>query len=145
MKPEEFTAQLDDAAVIAEIDAAERKSSGEIRVYVSSEKKIDDPIVQATARFQKLGMHRTKERNGVLLYFAPVVQKFAVIGDTGIHQKCGQGFWEEVAAEISMGLREKKFTPAVVGAVRKVGEVLARHFPRESGDRNELSNEIARD
>ena len=144
MKTEEFIAQLDDAAVVAEISAAEKKSSGEIRVYVSNE-KCDDPLARATARFQKLGMHKTRERNGVLLYFAPQVQKFAVVGDAAIHEKCEQPFWEEVAAEISSGLREKQFTPAVVGAVRKVGELLAVHFPRHSDDSDELSNEIMRD
>jgi uncharacterized membrane protein len=144
MKTEEFIAQLDDAAVVTAISAAEKRSSGEIRVYVSS-KKTDGPLAQATARFRKLGMHKTRERNGVLLYFAPQVQKFAIIGDAAIHEKCGQSFWEEVAAEISSGLRDKQFTPAVVGAVRKVGELLALHFPRQGNDNDELSNEITRD
>jgi uncharacterized membrane protein len=144
MKPKEFLAQLDDTAVVAEIAAAERKSSGEIRVYVS-EKTIDDPVARATLRFKKLGMEKTRDRNAILLYFAPAVQKFAIIGDSGIHEKCGQAFWEEVAAEIRAQLKQQQFTEAVVRAVRKVGEVLARHFPRSDDDRDELSNEILRD
>jgi uncharacterized membrane protein len=144
MKTEEFLAQVDEAAVVAAISAAEMRTSGEIRVYVSS-KSIDDPIARATARFHKLKMHETRDRNGVLLYFAPRVQKFAVIGDSGIHAKCGQACWEGIAAEISAGLRDKQFTPAVVGAVKKLGEILAEHFPRESDDRDELSNDIVRD
>ena len=144
MKPKDFLNQLDDAAVLAEIAAAERRSSGEIRVYVS-QKMVEDPVERATLRFKKLGMDKTRERNGVLLYFAPQAQKFAVIGDAGIHEKCGQAFWEEVATEIREQLKQQHFTEAVVRAVRKVGEVLARHFPRSEGDRDELSNEILRD
>ena len=144
MKPSEFVAQLDDAAVVAEISAAERTTSGEIRIYISS-KKIDDALDRATQRFQKLGMHQTRERNGVLLYFAPKAQKFAILGDVGIHEKCGQDFWDEVAGEIRGHLREQHFTEAVVTAVRKVGRLLAQHFPSASDDRDELSNEILRE
>ena len=45
-------------------------------------------------------MTRTRERNAVLLYFAPVSRKFAVVGDAGVHEKCGAGFWEEIVAEV---------------------------------------------
>jgi uncharacterized membrane protein len=89
-------------------------------------------------------MHATRERNGVLLYFAPLTQKFAVIGDTGIHAKCGQSFWDEVAADIRVHLREQHFTDAVVSAVRKVGQLLAQHFPSRPDDQNELPDTIER-
>jgi uncharacterized membrane protein len=144
MKPQEFFAQLDDAAVLTAIGDAEQLSSGEIRVYVANE-ATDDALGRAAYHFGRLRMHETKDRNGVLIYFAPKVQKFAVVGDYGIHERCGQGFWEELVAEIGAGLREKKFTPAVVGAVLKVGDLLAKHFPRADDDHNELPNEIVRD
>lgn len=144
MKTTEFLNQLDEQTIAAAIAAAEARSSGEIRVFISS-KKPDDAVARATARFHKLGMHQTRERNAVLLYFAPRAQKFAVIGDTAIHEKCGQPFWEEVAAEISAQLRSQQFTAAIVGAVGKVGEILARHFPRSPDDRDELSNRVERD
>jgi len=143
MKPEDFLKQLDEPKVIAEIEGAERMTSGEIRVYVS-ENEVADPLSRAAYRFKKLGMHKTRERNAVLLYFAPRVQKFAVIGDSGIHAKCGQPFWDEVVVDIRAQLREQHFTEAVVLAVRKVGDVLSRHFPPGDDNRDELPNTIAR-
>ena len=144
MKPKAFLQALDDQQIVAAIAAAEAKTSGEIRVYVS-ERDVEEVIPRAARRFEKLGMHQTRERNAVLLFFAPRAQKFAVIGDTGIHEKCGQAFWEEVAAEMRELLKRHEFTAAVVAGVAKVGEVLARHFPRASDDRDELSNEVLRD
>jgi uncharacterized membrane protein len=144
MKPKEFIARLDDAKVMAAIADAERKSSGEIRVYVANT-KVADALAAADAQFVKLGMNKTRERNGALLYFAPVSQQFAVVGDKGIHERCGQDFWQEIAAEISQHLKAGEFTEAVVDAVNKIGAVLAKHFPRSPDDRNELPNQVARD
>lgn len=146
MKPDEFLHKLDDHRVAEAIAEAEGITSGEIRVFVS-ERDLgkDDVLARATARFEKLGMTKTRERNAVLLYFAPVAQKFAIIGDRGIHERCGQPFWDEVAAELHTQLRENHFTEAVEGAVKKVGEVLARHFPRRPDDQNELPNVVERE
>ncbi len=144
METDEFLAKLDEPKIVAEIALAEKTTSGEIRVFVSCQ-EVEDPVARAAARFEKLGMTQTALRNGVLLYFAPRSKKFAIVGDVGIHEKCGSGFWEEVSAEIRERLRTEKFTDAILHGVRKVGARLARHFPPEAGDRDELPNDIARD
>jgi len=141
MKTSAFINQLDEAKVVAEIAKAEAGTSGEIRVFVSS-RHVDDPVARAEKRFEKLGMTNTALRNGVLLYFAPVSRKFAIVGDRGIHEKCGPGFWSEIIEDIRPLLQTGHFTDAVTMAVRRAGEQLARHFPAEHGDRDELSNEI---
>ena len=144
MNSREFLAKLDDTQIVSEIAQAERSTSGEIRVFVSFS-KIEDPVRRAQRRFEMLGMTRTKLRNGVLLYFAPRSKKFAIVGDVGIHEKCGPTFWQEVTTEIRAHLRSGRFTEGVIHGVRKVGEVLARHFPPQADDRNELANEIESD
>ena len=143
MKPEEFLNQLDDARIVASIGEAERQSSGEIRVYVSHKIR-EDALAAAYVRFQKLGMVRTRQRNAVLIYFAPRTRQFAIVGDTGVHQKCGDDFWQGISAAMSAQLRQGKFTEAIVDAIQKTGALLAQHFPRDPDDRNELPNEIVR-
>jgi len=143
MKMEEFLSRLDEARIVQAIRDAESRTTGEIRVFITK-RESDDPLARATRRFEKLGMAKTRERNAVLLYFAPRSRKFAVIGDRGIHEKCGAGFWEEAIAEIGAQLRAEHFTDAIVLGVRKVGDLLARHFPG-TGGRNELSDEVERD
>ena len=130
--------------MLAAIEAAELKSSGEVRVFVSNE-MIDDPMAAAQAQFNKLGMANTKNRNGVLLFFAPKTQRFAVIGDRGIHEKCGQAFWDDTPALMTERLKAGHYTDAIVAAVQKVGDLLAKHFPRDPGDINELPNQVERD
>jgi uncharacterized membrane protein len=90
-------------------------------------------------------MDKTREHNGVLLFVAPRTQKFAVIGDAGVHAKCGEGFWQELAKAMTDHFRKSEFTPGIILGVRKAGELLAEHFPRRRDDRNELSDQVAHD
>jgi uncharacterized membrane protein len=143
MKPKEFINHLGDDKIVAAIAEAERKTSGEIRVYVSHRHR-EDALAAAKARFAKLGMARTRHRNAVLIYFAPLTRKFALWGDVEVHKKCGEEFWREIAAQMAAALKNGRFTEAVVIAVQRVGEVLARHFPREPGDKNELPDGVVR-
>src|ERR1051325_5829877 len=100
MEAKEVVGQLDEARIIGAIAEAERKTSGEIRVYVSHRRRAD-PLAYAQKRFLDLGMTRTRHRNAVLIYLVPRTRQFAVVGDQGVHEKCGNAFWQEVAAGMS--------------------------------------------
>jgi len=144
MKTSEFITHLDEARIVEEIARVEAATSGEIRVFVST-RTVVDPVTEAGQQFQSLGMTGTKHRNAILLYFAPVSQKFAIIGDKGIHEKCGPSFWQDLTAEIRPLLQAGQFSEAVLRAVQQTGLHLATHFPPESGDRDELPNAIIGD
>jgi uncharacterized membrane protein len=144
MKAREFLNRLHHDEIVQAIRAAEKMTSGEIRVFISR-KEVHDPVTAAQAHFLELGMTRTRDRNGVLLFVAPRTQKFAVIGDQAVHAKCGEAFWRELATEMSGHFFKGDFTNGLVHSVRKAGELLARHFPRRPDDVNELPDEIAHD
>jgi uncharacterized membrane protein len=144
MKPTHFIQQIDDAQILAAIERAESASSGEVRLFIAHAPVVD-PLGAARAQFEKLGMTRTRQRNGVLLYFAPKSQRFAILGDEGIDAKCGEGFWQEIVNAMSPQFARGEFTQAIVEAINRVGAVLAQHFPREPGDQNELPNQIERE
>lgn len=145
MKPEAFLSAIDDARIVSAIQAAEARSRGEVRVHVA-EGPVPDARRAAEADFARLGMAATAERNGVLILVAPESQSFAVVGDLGIDERCPPGFWDEVAASIARDFRESRFTDGIVAAVTRVGDELARHFPRREGrqDRNELPDGVSR-
>jgi uncharacterized membrane protein len=136
--------RFDSERIVAAIAKAERLSSGEIRVHVTTHKAAD-LVERAWRRFHLLGMDGTKERNGVLIYVAPSIRRFHILGDIGIHEKCGPEFWKEVAAAMEERFRRGEFTEAVVEGIDRAGEVLARHFPRVADDRNELPDEVTTD
>lgn len=144
METKQFLKALDDNKIAAAIGEAEKRTSGEIRVFVS-QKTVANPVAEAEKQFVALGMGRTALRNGVLIYFAPKSQKYAVIGDKAVHEKCGQKFWEHITEEMTPLLKAGRFTDAVTLAVREIGSALAKEFPPVAGDRNELPNRVERE
>lgn len=140
----EFLRQLDETRIVNAIAEAEKKTSGEIRVYISHKER-HDAMAFAAKRFQDLGMTKTKHRNAVLIYIVPRTRQFAVLGDTGIHQKCGDGFWNEIVAAMSQRMKQNQFTEALVEAVDRIACALQTHFPPDGENPNELPNEIVRD
>jgi len=141
MKTKDFIAGIDAEAVVKAIGQAERNTSGEIRVYISHSPR-QDPLLYAQKRFQKMGMEKTRDRNGVLIYLVPLTRKFAIIGDTAVHAKCGDQFWKETAEEFTKTVHTRSMTEAIVATVLKVGTLLAKHFPATAEDQNELPDHI---
>ena len=144
MKTSEFRERLHDDQIVAAIREAELKTSGEIRVFVSH-KTVDDAVTAAQAQFIRLGMTATRERNGVLIFVAPRSHKFAVIGDEGVHKRCGDEFWRQLADEMSGHFKSARFTEGLVLGIRKAGDLLAKQFPRQPDDKNELPDRVEHD
>jgi uncharacterized membrane protein len=141
MKHRQFVNQIDRKGIESAIHDAEERTSGEIRVLVHHQ-PVEDPVAFAQAEFIRLGMEKTKHRNAVLIFVAPVSQKFSVIGDKGVHEKCGDGFWRELAASMSEHFKRGEFTAGLVQGIARAGTLLGEHFPRDPNDRDELSNEV---
>lgn len=142
MKTKHFVSKLDHNRIVQAIRQAEARTSGEIRVFVHRGELRADPLAAAQQRFDSLGMHKTKQRNGVLLFVAPRAQKFAVVGDEGIHRKCGEAYWQRVVEKMRDHFRSERFSDALVDAIGDIGSALAQHFPRSAADRDELPDEI---
>lgn len=142
MRTKEFLGRLDHDAIVAAINAAEAKTSAEIRVFIQRGKLSGDPVTAAIGKFHALGMHKTRERNAVLIFVAPRARKFAVIGDEAIHKLCGDAYWQNVVDQMREHFRQERFSDALVDAVRDVGRVLADHFPKNVGDLNDLPDDV---
>jgi len=139
-----FLAESDLDAVTQAIGAAELLTSAEIRVHLDH-RCPGEPMARAVAVFEHLGMHRTAARHGVLIYVSVGDHKLAVLGDQGIHERVGQVYWERLVDAVLAHFREERPRDGLLHAVAEVGAVLARHFPRRSGDVNELSDQVSID
>jgi len=128
--------------VEAAIEAAERATSAEIRVHLE-EKCSEDPLDRASFIFEKLEMHKTAARNGVLIYVAFNDRKLAIIGDVGIHVHLAPDTWENIKNSMSSEFASGNYEKGLCGAVATVGEHLKHHFPYHNDDRNELSNSVS--
>lgn len=141
-QPRNFLSQDEKHLIVEAIKAAESKTSGEIRVHLDRRCK-GAPIEAARFTFDKLGMHRTREKNGVLIYLAVHDRCFAVVGDTGLDGKFENGFWDGVREQMGKSFAGDKFGEGIAGAIRAIGEKMAAPFPHTDADKGALSDDIS--
>ncbi|MBK8087080.1 MAG: TPM domain-containing protein [Chitinophagaceae bacterium] len=136
-----FTPQENEAIVNA-IRAAEKRTSGEIRMFIESRCSYVDPVDRAIEVFFGLKMDKTEDRNGVVLYIAMKDHQLAVFGDKGIHEKVGTEFWNKEVNKMLSSFSRENYKDGIVQIVTEIGDALVSNFPYENEDRNELPDDI---
>jgi uncharacterized membrane protein len=99
-------------------------------------------VAAARRHFDRMGMAGTPHRNAVLVFLAPRSRRFAVIGDRGVHEKCGDAFWGELASAMAAHFKRGEFTEGLLHGIERAGALLAEHFPAEPGARNEAPKDL---
>ena len=137
-----FFTEEGEKQIIQSIQKAEKLTSGEIRVHI--QERCRGAIVADAARvFRALKMHKTEQRNGVLIYIVPSRNEFAVVGDKGINDLVPDNYWDDVRDIIQKAFQEGKFAEGVIAAIDKIGEKLHEFFPYQNDDVNELPDDIS--
>lgn len=144
MKASKFFTREQQDTIVRAIGEAEHATSGEIRVHIETSCKAD-VLDEAAWLFRKLGMHKTADRNGVLIYLAIRERKFAIIGDRGINSVVPLGFWDKIRDHMKKRFSENHFTEGLAEGILMTGEQLREHFPYSSDDINELTDSISFD
>ncbi|MFD2568523.1 TPM domain-containing protein [Pseudotenacibaculum haliotis] len=140
---EHFLSQEDEKAIVAAIKEAEKNTSGEIRVHIEAHTDFDH-YEYAQEVFANLGMHKTELRNGVLIYIAVNDHRFVILGDEGINNVVADDFWEQTKNIMQGHFLKGDFKTGIVEGILQAGQELKAHFPYQSDDIDELSNEISK-
>jgi len=137
-----FLSEEDLASIARAVRQAETRTSAEVRVHLDHTCG-GDALRRAIKVFERLGMHRTAEHNGVLIYISVSDHKLAVIGDAGIHERVGEAYWRGLVDAVRDQLRQRRSREGLLQAIAEVGEALGRHFPRRPDDVNELPDDVS--
>ena len=140
---EQFLTAQEEKTVVQAIQKAEKNTSGEIRVHIE-ETPNKPSIERAKEVFLQLNMDKTAQRNAVLFYIATETKQFAIVGDEEIDKKVTDNFWQEETKYITSLFKQNKNCKALEDGISMVGEKLKLYFPYQSGDKDELSNEISK-
>lgn len=142
-KKKPFFTPEETQTITSAIQAAERSTSGEVRVFVESKCRFVKAVDRAYELFGELEMYRTAQRNGVIVYVAVKDRQLAVFGDEGIHQKVGNEFWNNSVREMLKEFNKEHYAEGIAGVVLKIGDALKQHFPYDKDtDKNELPDDI---
>jgi len=128
--------------IVSAIKDAELNTSGEIRVHIENHCK-KEALDRAATVFASLKMHKTKLRNGVLFYLSVKDHKFAILGDGGVNAVVPDDFWDNIKEMMQHKFKEGEFTAGLTSGIKMAGEQLKAHFPYQSDDINELSDDIS--
>lgn len=142
-KPKDFFSDAEEQLVVEAIQHAERRTSGEVRVFIESHCRFVDAIDRAAEIFLTLKMDKTENRNATLVYVAIKDHQVAVFGDEGIHAKVTTAFWNEEVRKMLSHFKKGDIPQGIVQVVNGIGEALHTYFPYDGEtDKNELPDEI---
>jgi uncharacterized membrane protein len=143
LKKKHFFTDEEELRIVEAIRNAERRTSGEVRLFVEAKCPYMDAVDQASKLFFKLQMDETEDRNGVLVYVAVKDQQLAIFGDEGIHKKVGSDWWENEVKKMIAKINSDSLAASICEIVNDIGEALHTHFPfNNDTDKNELPDEI---
>ena len=142
-KKEGFFSAEEQSRIVGAIRNSEKRTSGEIRVYIEPKNALVDPLERAALIFFKLKMEETDHRNAVLLYIATKHRELALFGDKGIHEQVGSAYWEKEVQEMLQNFKDNNLVDGIVNCITHIGETLCEKFPYiASEDKNELPDDI---
>src|SRR5215467_15176937 len=129
------------------IKAGEATHSGQVRFVVEGALDGRPLFHNQPAReraldiFSQLRIWDTEHNNGVLIYLLLADRDIEIVADRGINGKVGTEGWEKICAVLEKEFRAGLFEYGVIRGIQEVSRVLARHFPKQPGQSNELPDE----
>ena len=136
-------------AIQREVAAQEKRHRGEVCFVVEAELNSwqlwRDLASRARARelFALRGVWNTEENNGVLIYVLLADRAVEIIADRGIDQRVRPEEWQAICRAMQAAFAERRFEEGAVAGVRSVSDLIARDFPANGEERNELPDRPA--
>ena len=142
-KKKPFFTEEEKKLIVDAVQHAEKRTSGEVRVFVESRCKYVDAIDRAAEIFFGLQMEKTADRNAVLLYVAMKDRQLAVFADEGIHKRLGQEYWNKEISLLIRNFNREDYAAGIRQCITDIGEALYSNFPYDNKtDKNELPDDI---
>ncbi|HEY7228869.1 MAG TPA: hypothetical protein VH558_00720 [Pseudolabrys sp.] len=98
--------------------------------------------VEAMRQFLAQGLHLTEFRTGVLIFASAAEHYAEIVADNGINSKVSPHVWEDAISALVSAIKDGRPGDGFVAAIERSGEVLAKHFPPGSMNRDELKNRL---
>lgn len=133
-------------AIEEAIRRSEATHSGQLRFAVEGTLEFWPLIRNQSAQdraievFSNLHIWDTEHNNGVLIYLLITDKDVEIVADRGIHGKVGTQGWETICGAMEELFRQGKFEEGVLYGIKAVSESLAKEFPSEGPNVDELPN-----
>jgi putative membrane protein len=114
-----------------------------VRLFLAGPKRVHKAVWErACAKFYELGVHRTRDRSGVLVYVSLLEKKCVVLPDVGVLESISDAKWKELAYTVERSVSERgvgsRGVDAFAKSIEAMAPVLGSALPRRADDENEL-------
>lgn len=113
-----------------------------LRYFIPAAVAKEEVSQRAYALFLQHNVHRTPERNGIILYVSLLERRAEIIGDIGIHQKVGEDFWRQIISTLVADVPRRGLKTALTQAIDSCGQTLSTHFPKTASGQDDLPNKL---
>lgn len=96
----------------------------------------------ALAQFLAHGIHQTEARTGVLLFVSEAEHYAEIVADDGIDAKVPQAEWDAIVALLVEAAKQDRLADGFIAGIDHAGTLLATHFPKGAGDKNEIADRL---
>lgn len=96
----------------------------------------------AREQFMTLGLRRTPNRTGVLLFVSVAEQYVEIIADDGVQQIVSEELWQRIADDYLSKVRSGRVAEGMVLAIEQCMELMATHFPPGEHEKNLLPDHL---
>ena len=127
---------------MAEVAEGGLRGNGGFFAHEGDTQRVLAHFAATLEQFMALGLHRTRDRTGVLLYVSVAERRAEVFADDGIHAKAPPEVWGEVVDRLIGGLKRGAPADGFVAAIERTGEILAAYLPPRDDDTDELANDL---
>lgn len=136
----------DREAIRVAIAASEASHRGELRFVAEGPLPLRSLITGQSARqratllFDRLGVARTKEASGILIYVQLVDRRVEILADRGIAARVSQPEWDRICREMEVAFGHDAYRRGALEAIDRATRLLALHFPAGPDNANELDD-----
>jgi uncharacterized membrane protein len=124
----------------------EKLTAGEICVSIKERKTffqrrrtIDE---LAKHEFARLGIGKTRDKTGILIYIILEERQFFILADSAINNRVNENTWHTIKGDMQKFFMKGMFAKGILHGVEETGKVLAEHFPVKSDDTNEIPDRV---
>ena len=116
---------------------------GPLKRLCLSPKIAEEEVFERALRgFRERELSRTAERTGILILVSLLEHRVQVLADSGINARVKPGTWDEVVEIVLAGIKGGDLCRGLCDAIDRCGEILAREFPIQPDDVNELPDRL---
>jgi len=130
------------------IKKEEKSTAGEICVSIKEKKPIfsfSSLENLAKEEFYKLGVDKTRDKTGILIFILLEKKQFYILADKGINEIVPKNTWDDIKEKMQLMFRQGNFCKGILNGIDEVAALLTKHFPIKPNDVNELSNQVILD